>query len=373
MLDVEGNPRSVIMWLHASKWSRLLGDLATGHELISHRILDDLAQTRHLIYLRQVLVNIGALEERDEDIEGTVPWVEDLLERHSLAVSTIVRPYATWSVLRRARRRSKVTENRTARKYARSRITLAVNFLNGLESNGRTLREATQRDIDLWLAGGGISRHRLRDFVIWAHARGLCDELGVPWIERTEPQTFLDGEARWVLLRRCVHNDSVALGQRVAGALALLYGLTPTQIVQLTVADIEQRDDHTFLRLGRSPMVLPDSLSSIIVELAEHATAYRHSIVATTPTRSPWLFPGGAPGHHARASWISEQLNRDLGLSLRRARNTALCTLAEDLPASVLADLLDIHITTANRWTKLVKRDWSQYISERSTTIISVD
>lgn len=94
----------------------------------------------------------------------------------------------------------------------------------------------------------------------------------------------------------------------MAGALALLYGLTPTQIVQLTVADIEQRDDHTFLRLGRSPMVLPDSLASIIVELAEHATAYRHSIVATTPTRSPWLFPGGAPGHHARASWISDHL-----------------------------------------------------------------
>ena len=373
VLDIDGNPRSVTIWLHGSRWSRLLGDLARGHERITHQILDDLPQTRHLIYLRQVLVHTGALDQRDEDIEGTVPWVEDLLRRHTSSIGMIVRPYATWSVLRRARRRPKVTENRAARKYARSRIALAVSFLSRLESDGRTLRGATQTDVDRWLAGGGISRHRLRDFVLWAHARGLCDTLDVPWAERTEPKAFLDSQARWDLLRRCVHDDDVVLEQRVAGALALLYGLTPTQVVQLTAEDVERRDDHTFLRLGHSPIVLPDSIASTITELADQATTYRHAIVGTKPPPTPWLFPGAAPGHHARASWISEQLNRDLGLSLRRARNTALCTLAGDLPASVLADLLGIHITTATRWTKLVKRDWAEYAGERSTSIIPVD
>jgi len=33
----------------------------------------------------------------------------------------------------------------------------------------------------------------------------------------------------------------------------------------------------------------------------------------------------------------------------------------------VLADLLDIHISTATRWTKLVKRESSQYVSEFGT------
>ena len=63
---------------------------------------------------------------------------------------------------------------------------------------------------------------------------------------RWEPERFLNQAARWEPLRRCVHDDSVLLALRVAGALALLYGLTPTQIVQLTVADVTARDKHTF-------------------------------------------------------------------------------------------------------------------------------
>ncbi len=118
-------------------------------------------------------------------------------------------------------------------------------------------------------------------------------------------------------------------------------------------------------------MVLPGGLATIVNELTEQSTTYRHSVVGSTPSRSPWLFPGAAPGHHARASRVTEQLNRELGISLRRARNTALCTLAEDLPASVLADLLDIHITTATRWTKLVKRDWASYVSARSAMSVA--
>ncbi|CAN5396124.1 hypothetical protein BH24ACT9_BH24ACT9_18040 [soil metagenome] len=178
---------------------------------------------------------------------------------------------------------------------------------------------------------------------------------------RWEPERFLNQAARWESLRRCVHDDSVLLALRVAGALALLYGLTPTQIVQLTVADVTARDKHTFLKLGRCPMILPGGIATIIAELARQAETYRHAVVGSAPARSPWLFPGGAPGHHARASWISEQLNRELGISLRHVRNTALCTLAEDLPASVLADLFDIHITTAT----LVKRDWAEYVAKR--------
>lgn len=79
-----------------------------------------------------------------------------------------------------------------------------------------------------------------------------------------------------------------------------------------------------------------------------------------------------APGCHARASWIAQQLNQELGIFVRAARNTALCTLAEDLPAPILADLLGMHITTAVRWTKLVKRDWTHYLAERVTPTVPV-
>jgi hypothetical protein len=63
---------------------------------------------------------------------------------------------------------------------------------------------------------------------------------------------------------------------------------------------------------------------------------------------------------------MSQQLTEQLGIYVRISRNTALCALAEDLPAPVLADLLDVHITTAVRWTTLVKRDWAKFVAHRT-------
>ena len=56
------------------------------------------------------------------------------------------------------------------------------------------------------------------------------------------------------------------------------------------------------------------------------------------------------------------QLNRH-GLHARPARNTALITLAADLPAAVLADLIGMHPATAVRWARLSSSDWSAYLA----------
>jgi hypothetical protein len=42
-----------------------------------------------------------------------------------------------------------------------------------------------------------------------------------------------------------------------------------------------------------------------------------------------------------------------------------MITLAADLPASVLADLLGIHEVTATRWAHRTKRDWHTYLAQR--------
>jgi hypothetical protein len=366
LLDIEGNPRSVIGWLREAKWAALLGQLATSRQPITHQSLDDLPQTRHLIYLRQVLVHVGTLDERDEDIEGTLPWLDRLLEQQPASISTIVRPYATWSVLRRARRRRRITDNRSARKHARSRILLATQFLSWLDANGRTLSTASQSDVEAWLAGGSTARQRLRDFLLWTHAHGLSAKLEIPWPGRDQPADFMTQPARWGLLRRCVHDINVPVHLRAAGGLVLLFGLTPTRIVQIKTTDIKSLDGRTYLVLRRCPVILPGGLGELVSRLAEEAPQHRHPRVGTPSQPNQWLFPGSAPGSHARASWIADQLNSELSISVRRARNTALCTLAQDLPAPVLAELLDMHVTTAVRWTKLVKRDWTSYLSERT-------
>ena len=59
----------------------------------------------------------------------------------------------------------------------------------------------------------------------------------------------------------------------------------------------------------------------------------------------------------------------EFGLRVRPARNAALCALAADLPAPVLADLLGLRITTAVRWAHLVRRDWTSYLASRKAQV----
>jgi hypothetical protein len=40
--------------------------------------------------------------------------------------------------------------------------------------------------------------------------------------------------------------------------------------------------------------------------------------------------------------------------------------LAAELPASVLADLTGISISTAERWSQWAKRDWTSYLGQRA-------
>jgi hypothetical protein len=42
-----------------------------------------------------------------------------------------------------------------------------------------------------------------------------------------------------------------------------------------------------------------------------------------------------------------------------------MITLAADLPASFLADLLGIHEVTATHWAHRTKRDWHTYLAQR--------
>lgn len=57
------------------------------------------------------------------------------------------------------------------------------------------------------------------------------------------------------------------------------------------------------------------------------------------------------------------------GIHTRRARTAALIALAAELPAPVLADLLEIHIHTALKWARHAQRDWSTYLSVRVTDL----
>jgi len=366
LLLTDCTPEQLQYWLDGVAWAQLLGQLAATGEEITHARLDAVPQRPHVHYLRQVLINTGALEERAEHLEGVEPWLEHLLADLPPHITALLRPYACWSVLRRTRARAARGRARpSTEKYVRTRIAVAVQFLTWLQTRGLTLATVTQPDVDLWLDEGTTTRYRLRDFLRWAHAGALAAELTVPWLGREGlPAHVLAEEDRWTLLRRCLHDGTLAVPLRVAGALVLLYGQVPSRIVELTRADLTTTGSRTHLAFTRHPLLLPPALAALVTQLAEHTTPGQRPLLHRGTL--PWLFPGSRPGTHLGPGRLTVLLNDRAGIFIRPARGAALCELAADLPASVLAELLGLSISAATRWTALAGRDWTDYLATRA-------
>jgi hypothetical protein len=368
LLDIEAKPRSTLTWLHHSQWGKELGKIAAEHAVISHAVLDAHPPSQRIVHLRGMLMYAGVLPERVEYIESTVPWVERFLADQPEDIAAVIRRYATWSVLRRARHRAQQREpSRATTKYTRNMITLAAQLLGWLASQHLTLATMGQRDLDRWLATGSENRRRVRDFVRWTHAQGLSVKLHIPVASRTQPGEFLDEGRRWEMLSRCAHDDSLDTEVRVAAALVLLFGLTPTRISRLTTQDVIDRHGHTYLAVGACPLTLPPTIAALTAHLVAKAVLHRPRILDDPRQVNEWLFPGHIPGRHAQPTTLTERMFTALGLRVRVARNAALCSLAQDIPASVLAQLLGMQIEAAVRWSALVKPDWAAYLAARQT------
>ncbi|WP_370185810.1 hypothetical protein [Rhodococcus wratislaviensis] len=341
-----------------STWIRLLRELAAAGAPITHAMLDHHGTDIPVEHLRSILLHTGALEPRGNAVDSVAPGLDTLVADLPPDLAATVRAYASWSVLRRARgRAARGHLSISAPKYARVRLQVAVQFLTWLIDHHHALAEATQADVDRWLEEGASTRHRLRDFLRWAHQHDRAADLHVSWLGRDglPSQLLADGE-RWSALRRCLTDDGLDLRVRVAGGLVLLYGQIPTRIVELTTSDlgIDSRGDST-LRLRDRPVLLPPALAALITELTSRPPS------STTPE---WLFPGRCPGAHLDSGRLALLL-RTAGIPVRPARGAALAALAADLPAPVLADLLGISVSAATRWSALAARDNAEYLAAR--------
>lgn len=351
--------------LNSYQWIQLLSDLVASGKPITHDILDELDQTMHVRHLRHLLIHTGALDEQPEGLEGLDPWLRTLFAGLTPRTTSVLRRYASWSLLPRARRRAAQGQiTASTPKYLRTRILTAQQFLRWLEGNQIALADATQHDIDTWLARGASTRLRLRDFLRWAHTRGLAADLEVRWLgSQGLPEYILDADERWVLLRRCLRDDSLSLRLRVAGALVLLYGQIPSRIVELTADSVTIAGPDTYLALHDQPVLVPPPLAALVVRLV--ALNSQHVTATSGPDSPAWLFPGSRVGAHLGHGRLTLLLNNEIGVFVRPARGAALSELAGDLPAPVLADLLGLSISSATRWVALAARDQADYLAAR--------
>jgi len=368
LLLVDHTAEQTQVILNSCRWIRLLARLVAHGEPITHNALDRLEQTMHVRHLRHVLVDTGALEKRADGMEGLEPWLKGLLAGLPPRTATVLQRYVSWSLLPRTRRRA--TRGRTtvsSPRYVRTQILAAHQFLMWLETNQIGLAETTQHDVDTWLRRGASTRRRVRDFLRWAHDRGLADELEVGWLGRQGlPEQILDNDQRWTLLRRCLRDDSLPLRLRIAGALVLLYGQIPSRIVRLTTDGITTNEKGTYLALRKQPVLLPPLLAALITELVSANSAYWSK---TSRIDSPaWLFPGTRAGSHLGSGRLTLLLNQEIGVFVRPARGAALSDLAGNLPAPILADLLGISVAAAGRWRAIAGSDDADYLAARTVT-----
>jgi hypothetical protein len=113
----------------------------------------------------------------------------------------------------------------------------------------------------------------------------------------------------------------------------------------MTTDQISQRDLDVFVRFGQHDVPVPEPLGALLFQLIAEGKPY---IGVGSPTETRWLFPGRMPGRPITASRLSQRL-RALGIS----NEATLIDLAAQLPTAILADLLNMHTTTAARWTGL--------------------
>jgi hypothetical protein len=148
-----------------------------------------------------------------------------------------------------------------------------------------------------------------------------------------------------------------------AGALVLVYGLPLSKIAYFTRDDITRHDGQSWLRHHGRQILLPPRLAALTSRLALQPAP--DTILTRLAGPPSWLFPGNDPTRPASHAHLRTGLRRH-GITTHTARNTAVGALAAELPASVLAGITGLHISTATRWTRSTRRDWTEYVAART-------
>jgi hypothetical protein len=360
----DGRPPSVLRWLQRGRAAAILAELGSGSLPLTHRSLDELPPAKPVEHLRAVLVATGALPARDEHMARLERWVlAAVTARADPDEQYLLRRYAIWHLLRRLRSRqhgADITYGQTT--VVKGRVRAAVELLDWLARRDLTLASADQGHLDDWLASDGATRHGdAGHFVRWTAAEKLT-RLELPALRWTGPAGPIDADRRWSQARQLLSDDTIDTADRVAGLLVLLYAQRAATIARLTVTHVHHDDQGVRLRLGDRPVMLPEPLDQMVLDLV--ATRRGHATLGERGT-SPWLFPGGQPGRPISADRLNQRLHQH-GIHAGPARSTALFQLATELPAAVIARMLGVHIKVAVQWQKAAGGDWTNYAADYS-------
>jgi hypothetical protein len=358
------HPVTAMRWLTKPSIAPVLSDLAAGRIPLTHEALDELPNSQPIAHLRQTLVAVGALPERDELMVGLEAFLAELLAcQHDPQRRQLLHRYLIWHLVRRLRGRNNGRpttgqQSLMIRRLARG----AVAFLDWLAAHDLTLESCRQADLDRWATDESATyREEAGRLMRWARASKLTTA-HLPATRWSGPTQLLDHQHRWDTARRLLHDETLKPEDRLAGLLVLLYAQGTTGISRMTVEQIHIDENEVRLRLGRVPIHLPEPIATLARAVVSNRKGHA-TIGALAP--SPWLFPGGQPGRPISSPRLTQRLH-NLGIRPSQARSTALFQLATEIPAAILARTLGIHTDVAVTWQRHAAGDWTAYAAEVS-------
>jgi hypothetical protein len=255
--------------------------------------------------------------------------------------------YARWAVtgplLRRVDAGAEITSSLL--RWPLRRLQIAHRFATASAAAALAPADVTQGHLDGWLVEFPHHRAELRSFVKWcSHHHYLRGDLTIDAAVTRETRHTLPDLQRLELLQRLLAGGGDDRIARLAGILVLAFGQPLTRTARLPTEAVQVTGRAVEIRLTGSTIQLLEPLAQLAVDVA----------TAARDIGSPWLFPSSQGGRHLTPERLAERLRAlDIHGPLR-ARNAARARLAQQMPAALVAELLGISNTAADRWAKAV-------------------
>lgn len=348
-------PNSGLTWIRQKHVATMLHQLVRTSP-VTHASVDSLTAGRTREYIRGLLVEHGALEPRDELLARFTDWAKEAENRLTdVEHRTIIHRYIRWKHLRHMLAESPTSNGTFLR--AKQVTTVAIEFCNWLTTRHTTLTEATQDDVDTWIATGTTTRLNIARFLRWARAAKITNpDLEVPRHRRgTAPRLGHAGQK--VALDRAVTASEISARNRLAAILVLVFAQPVERIVALRWDHIAITDHDVTVDLAGTPIRLDEPLDATVRELAADP---QHARTAAHPD-SPWIFRGSMPGAHITAMHLRQEL-RPLFSSLA-ARLGTLTELSRQTPVAILAEVLGYTAQTLESHAIAANASYSSYVA----------
>lgn len=250
--------RTVLRWVHKTPARRAaFRALATATGPVTHQTLDTVADGHVADHLRALLVAHGVLAVRDEQLAQIEQWLPKVLGRlPDAAERRIVERWARWQPLRRLHRQAAHTSPGQACGI-RQEIRSVVRLLEWLPAQGSSLAACMQDHIDAYVATGPAERLRIRSFLHWTSRHQHTRALTAPFYTSSLAADIIAADTRWRLVHRLVSEPDIAVRDRAAGLLLLLFAQPPSRICALSRDDVLDDGTTLRLRLGTHPVEIP--------------------------------------------------------------------------------------------------------------------